>query len=1352
MLKQENHIIKGMTRDLSVSKFNPDFAYECKNIRITARDNSTLLTVTNEKGNLELPITYNSTPLQVQGTLIGYNVLNNYVTLFTTGNTDRIYRLENKQTYFEGKLLYEGNLNFNVNNPIENISVYENDNIQKVYWVDGLNPPRVINITSTNIGKWNNSSFDFIPEVSLNEKIEITTNNSVSGQFPSGIIQYAFTYYNLHGTESNVIYQSPLYYSHSYNRGGSPEEKGTSSYNIQIDNSDTKFDYIRIYSIVKSSIDGTPTVKQVADLKTSATTIYYTDSNTTGTVVDSTLLLYIGGEDIIPYTMTQKDNTLFLGRYRIKRSLFSKDIREAVKGNVTFANKAYNTTESIKSSYNYGTQLDNNSYEITSFKGKETYRFGVQFQDKKGKWSEVLFIGDTEVSMYPDMEVESTTSKIRLQLIKALYSLPKVVIDSAVSTGYIKARGMIVYPNNEDRSIVCQGVVNPTLWSSVDRNSNSPYSMSSWFFRPFVDEALRNDNDIIESTYGSYASYIDSQAINPAYPKRSTEVGVDTIKVLSSDLSEINDFFVDSSILTMHSPDIEFSDINLSNTNLNCRFIGGVVLTSGVSYRSVTASTVGKYPNIDYGIYNKFPSYTRQTTLSTNRGGRLLISGLHWVGVPLATEDSSNIYKLNWGWLVSPWQRQGSLINDFRYEETTLSNLKSNKLSNLRSSSRTYFGSSNWSPPQGITNVEIFDSNELSMVKLFRDNESLVYYGNIDKVIAPGCKVAGKGSEIGLSINSVITNKTIDELYSGEVKNTTFVNNIVVTPIGSTVDLKDSERFTNSPVSIKYKSGKHAVFAFNKQNNDRVITPNTNGYTIVNGTKVANYDHTIDKTAVFDFVDEKYNGLWLVELTKQVNKSSRFGGNTEEALLNNIWTISGNPTPIVDSTGKALSTVSVEFLQGDTYVQRYDCIKTYPFSNEDMNTVVDIVSFYCETHINIDGRYDKNRGNINNLVASPTNFNLYNKVYSQKNNYFTYQYLNELSSLNYFPNTVTWTKEKQLGSTTDTWTNITGASTLDLDGDKGDIVSLNTYNNEIFCFQKRGLSNILFNSRVQVPTSDGIPIEITNGLKVSGKRYISNTIGCSNKWSIIESPSGLYFIDNETNSIYLFNGEIKSISDNLGMRQWVNDNNSHEDWNPVTYNNFKGFYDKNNNDVYFVNNNWCLCYSELIGQFTSFMSYERVPAMFNVNSEFYAFNNNKIWQQFKGDYNMFFGQYQPYSITIIANSNEPYDKIFNTIEFRADAYDNGNLVSNITYDTLDVYNEYQHGREELTNIIGHPSPLKRKFRVWRANVPRANMTINGINGNNRDRIRNTWAYVKLSMNKANTYRTEFHDMIVHYFI
>ena len=124
---------------------------------------------------------------------------------------------------------------------------------------------------------------------------------------------------------------------------------------------------------------------------------------------------------------------------------------------------------------------------------------------------------------------------------------------------------------------------------------------------------------------------------------------------------------------------------------------------------------------------------------------------------------------------------------------------------------------------------------------------------------------------------------------------------------------------------------------------------------------------------------------------------------------------------------------------------------------------------------------------------------------------------------------------------------------------------------------------------------------------------------------------------------------------------------------------------------------------------------------------------------------MFFGTFKPYSVTIIANDNAQFDKIFNVLEFRADSYDGSTLINNKTFDTLDVWDEYQYGTSTLTNVIGKPSPLKRKFRIWRAHIPRDNE-------NKRDRIRNTWAYVKLGMNTQNTWRTELHDMMSHYYI
>ena len=1457
-MKSSQHIIKGMTRDLTVSKFNPEFAYECKNIRITARDNSTLLTVTNERGNSELSIlTSNGNPLQVLGTLIGYNVLNNYVTLFTTGDKDRIYRLENKQTYFEGKLLYEGNLNFNVNNPIENISVYENDNIQKVYWIDGLNQS-----DSTVSGSWNDSSFDFVQDLELKETVTVVRDDLASGSFSSGVIQYAFTYYNKYGQESNIFYTSPIQYISFASRGASPEEKVSNSFTITIANPDTRFDYIRVYSIHRASIDATPNVLNVVDLPINAAnvrageTLTYTDNGTIGTSVDPTELLYVGGEEVVFGTMTQKDNTLFLGNADIKRKLVGPDIINSIKGgNISFNQRYVGNYVRTAGYYPYKNSLYLGS-KIKSFKYLEWYRFGVQFQYKNGKWSEPIWINDAYngpasggmgYGISPSYNGALTT-------VQASYSLNSDIINKAVAQGFIRARGVVVYPTLIDREVVAQGILCPTVYNIGDRFGNSPFAQSSWFARPnlaFDIERNKSNWNGIGTLFGDYdkskAAVISNKNVNltidPGTPSAKT-ILIDIVNkgawaefrhnkpvpnnwernaeiqciantpagpYTASKGSELNSytashaeyFFVDQNILTLHSPDIEFDEgvQNLDSSGLKLRIVGVVPITANASEIDIQTSTPANDTS-KMGFYKE----TIGSENNSYHGLKNLISGAFWFDKMTNMKNVDDDHGYTESFFVYAWHRNGSLNNQGPVTEgSRTAMLDKKKISNLKFSSFSKYFNEPWlaykandATHTGITGVSIFNSNEQSLVRIPAPANSnlgdLNYYGNVDKVIAAtrvddaysltfdfsdGPKTEEFNRKNGYPI--VVTGVNTAESFAHQLfTGGTFPIQFVKRSDGAT--LTEVPNGTDA-VRMKYKSTPHAVFALNYATDGRQIVMPTNretdytDYWNVNDANVTkggvnhffwnptaksiSESETQINDGVFQDViseytsnltDNNYSYLYLAELYND-NITNRFGGQTEEAFENNIWLPGGEPINLLNADGTPVSYASLTYTEGDTFLERYDCLKTYSYTLEDQNSVTEIVSFMCETRVNIEGRYDRNRGQLNNLTMTPENFNKVNKVYSQKNNFFNYRGINHSKfNLNYFPNTVTWTKEKQLGSIIDTWTNITMASTLDLDGDKGEVISLNTYNNEIFCFQRKGFSNILFNSRVQIPASDGMPIEITNGMKVSGKRYVSNTIGCSNKWSIVESPSGLYFIDNETNSMYLFNGEVKSISDSLGMRQWVNENNTHINWNPVTYENFRGFYDKNNNDVYFVNNNWCLCYSELIGQFTSFMSYERVPAMFNVGSEFYAFNNNKLWQQFNGDYNMFFGQYKPYSITVVANADEPADKIFNTVEFRADAYDGDNLAPTKTYDTLDVYNEYQHGRVTLTDLNGRPSPLKRKFRIWRANIPRANTPINGIPANNRDRIRNTWAYVKLSTETPNTYRTVFHDMTIHYFV
>ena len=145
--------------------------------------------------------------------------------------------------------------------------------------------------------------------------------------------------------------------------------------------------------------------------------------------------------------------------------------------------------------------------------------------------------------------------------------------------------------------------------------------------------------------------------------------------------------------------------------------------------------------------------------------------------------------------------------------------------------------------------------------------------------------------------------------------------------------------------------------------------------------------------------------------------------------------------------------------------------------------------------------------------------------------------------------------------------------------------------------------------------------------------------------------------------------------------------------------------------------------------------------MINIDNRFISYKNNYLWEFFKGDYNSFYDEIKPFYITWIANPEPMKDKVFNNLDFRSDTYSNDTLL-NRTFDTIEVWNEYQRGKSKLSHIIGKPSSIKRKFRVWRAQIPRHNNTL--------QRIRNPWCYIKLSMENPSNYKTIFYDATLTY--
>lgn len=479
-------------------------------------------------------------------------------------------------------------------------------------------------------------------------------------------------------------------------------------------------------------------------------------------------------------------------------------------------------------------------------------------------------------------------------------------------------------------------------------------------------------------------------------------------------------------------------------------------------------------------------------------------------------------------------------------------------------------------------------------------------------------------------------------------------------------------------------------------------------------------------------------------------------------VKNNKFVVAGPQYKIADMSSSSGAHNYIIGNHGDTYFQRWDDLRVKPHSEDDVNSVVDIVSVMLETHINIDGRTDHNRETKYIASMDNANFDSINPVYSQPNNFISQRDLDVDFNQDSYGSYITWTLEKHPMEEVDEWSHITLANNLALDGDKGICRAIRRFQNTLYAFQDRSISEILFNSRTQLTTTSGTPVEIANSGKVDGKRTITNNYGCRSKWSIVEGKAALYFIDNINKAFCGFNGQaIDNISSRLGFDALFRSSNSMEIWNPKEWMNEISFYDKIHSDVYlmfwypldFYDRTGSLVYNENLGRFTTFLGYSDVPMMTNVLHNFVSFHKNrsgvnKLWWQNKGFFCNFFGEqddfYMTYNVT-----PEPYkDKIWTNLEYRADfytAFDSnneesmyefildggdktghvGNYLKDKTFDKMLVWNEYQQTEEF------NASASEKKFRIWRTQIPRAIVT--DTNKYGFDRIRNPW--IKLFMGK-----------------
>lgn len=1712
-VKQVEFNNKGMFQDSSISKASNDFAFENHNIRITAVQDNTLLSITCEKGpgdaNISISPTYTilnkvvkkaldkslpngtvarsfffesefpvATPVAIQyqgvsgiktltikagdikspevlnetlknssivtpssksdtvftyytedeatpqpviaypvtssleGIYLGHCILNQYLVVFTHSNTrneDYIYRLvcnvdEGGASSFSGDMIFHGDLGFKETHAIECLPLYESEDIQKVYWVDGYNQPRMINIKSTNNYSRSTTKFDFITTLNKYPRVKISKDFNGLGVFPGGTIQYFLTYYDKFGSETNIVWSSALHYISFKDRGAKADELVSCNFNVSITNLDQTFDCLRLYSAKRSTKDGPVTLNIVADVNIKGKdSIQIIDSNTNQETIDPNLLLYLGGVEISAGSIAQKNDTLFLGNITLKGDSMSPEMKASLE-----ALKSYNKTTGFyeasaisftqkcfaypknSSYYHYKSQLTSSSKYIKSFKYGEIYRFAIQFQNRKGQWTQPVWIGDKKCEVPPLID-ENNAQEV---LSNAYFTWSNSIVVDDKFTNY---RILMAETNATTRSILAQGVVCPTVFNYEERCNNQPFAVSSWIMRPrngnvhfeHMDTVGDNRSEsaeiqlietaqppIVDTSKGSpvatASSYVLILGFSPGHEldwslcvtsktninevtsadltevdhnswdkgrwidchdalreqlatkwqidvgaflsdymferfaksdktftgwvdngfgkvyskkglicngrKVATLIQITTESKTSLDIhSKKEQYYIDSSVLTFHSPEVEENQELLDNSDLSFRIVGAVVLDSNYSDISLETSSIGMSPN---------SSFVKEGT-GVSSPSKVLVSGFFYQDWQWKDDKTPNNQKTV-RYKTYLWNKTGSLIGQDAENSaeaglpSLYAKLKHKVIANQRYSYVTKFfpkdfnsSTGQYEPHywnSGISPVVVFNSDEIQMKLINAGFKTIYYYGNYDKLVTttipyrfvddansryyfkengatanpanltdpvrikfkstPHAVFSLTSSNTRLNILPILNNtesyfdilQMYEELPEGTVVNYAWnakqfnsqtiysdADNRFFAGIYHINDATNPDTELDSIDervirSYQWKAGSErraVIYYYTSSDNGETVgnqihrTPNIVNYqvklawgTIPGGEgytrtitqvtswyrdlKYWSYPYTVDnstgdilyggdysvipslyfkvenaKTVWENIVSYtqsrassmRVNGpyLYLAELYRNIPYSTLYGGTDENAINKINW------IPIADAINVGYNTTSTE---GDTYFQRWDCLKTYPFTEEDENSVVDITSFMVETHINLDGRCDVNRGTTNILNTRPTNFNLMNSAYTQTNNLFRYNVLDSKYDLNTFTNEITWSLPKSPTENIDSWTNLNLASILNVDGQYGPINKILNVNDSLIFFQDKAIGTINYNNRTQISTEQGVPVEIANSGKVDGYTYASNNIGCLDKWAIVKASSGVYFIDSLNKALYSFGKDgVKDISSAGGMSQWFKEKVDVSIWTPqMTNDSFRLSYDALTDDLYITNRDYCLLYNEGLQAFTSFMPYTNKPVLFNMLGKSFIINGSTIQAMFAGDY------CSEYSVEYRVNPEPMMDKLFTNVEFIADYFNNGTKVDNPStlltgrtpFDTVEAWNEYQYGSTSLTTSK-FPSPLKEKFRIWRADIPR-----DANSPHKLGRMRNPWIHLKLSKENNNN-KFVFHNLLVKYY-
>ena len=500
-------------------------------------------------------------------------------------------------------------------------------------------------------------------------------------------------------------------------------------------------------------------------------------------------------------------------------------------------------------------------------------------------------------------------------------------------------------------------------------------------------------------------------------------------------------------------------------------------------------------------------------------------------------------------------------------------------------------------------------------------------------------------------------------------------------------------------------------------------------------------------------------GAWDVELFGEVRRNKKY---VYSGVLYNGYSYSSRSRTEYITVGPVqdISDYEVNIMSpGDTYVQlfkntRLTKVDGAAYTKQNMS-MVESLEYKVETVVNLHERNDTSLKTWDTIVdPTAAEGSNYNKVYSTDSALQKFVPDNQkIRKVNQAEVEIMASKVKIPGEFVDNWVDFRPNEVMYLDGKYGPINNVENYNDELFAFQDFAVAHISVNPRVQTTAGDGVTIELGAGNVLHDYQYISTKSGCINKWGMYSTNSGLYYLDANNKQIQRIQAKsgVQSVSEAKGLHSYLFKNLDRDvlrNDNPITGQGVVLGYDTINGDVFTSviqdGEDFNISFNEKLNSFTSFYSF--TPSRFiSKGDRFFTTPyeaGDTIWLHDSSNYQSFYGSRYDSTITLMINTDTPgTEKVFNGIEFDSEVTLDGVDIPDVTLDTIKAWTTYQStGDAPIPLEIG--ANIKRRFRTWRANIPREYAS--------RNRMRDKWIYIKLGFNPDDNKKLILYDIIVNY--